>query len=153
MQENSNLVIPPWLEIRPSPIEGVGVFAQERIPAKARIVKYTGVEMSYKEFKERYGNDWRFTYRRMPWQTQIVSKENKNIINYINDGIHNQKTPVCNVFLKGGWLYSHYEIKPGEELLLDYGKKYWEGHPTSSASASASSSPPSSSDSQLAPSQ
>lgn len=129
MQENSNLHIPLSLEMLPSPIEGTGVFAKERIPAKARIVKYTGTEMSYKEFKERYGNDWRFTYRRMPWQTQIVSKENKNIINYINDGIHNQTNPICNVFLKSGWLFSSCEINAGEELLLDYGKKYWEGHP------------------------
>jgi hypothetical protein len=154
MQENPNLVIPSYCEIRPSPIEGVGVFAKELIPAGTRIIQYTGVEMSYKEFKERYGTDWRFTYRRMPWLPQIVSKENKNIINYINDGIYGQEKKVCNVFLKEGWLFSNCDINAGEELLLDYGKKYWANHLFStSSSASASSSPPSASASQLAPSQ
>lgn len=128
MQENPNLVIPPWLEIRHSPIHGLGVFAQEPIPAGARIIQYTGVEMSYKEFKERYGNDWRFTYRRMPWLPQIVSKENKNLINYINDGVWGQKKGVFNVYLKGGWLFSNCDINAGEELLLDYGKRYWFNH-------------------------
>lgn len=128
MEANSNLYIPPWLEIRPSPIHGVGVFAQERIPAGARIVQYTGVEMTYQEFKQKYGDDWRFTYRRLPWQMQIVSKENKNVINYINDGIWNQKNPKCNVYLKGGWLFSNSEINANDELLLDYGKKYWFTH-------------------------
>lgn len=154
MQENPNLVIPSYCEILPSPIEGVGVFAKELIPAGTRIIKYTGVEMSYKEFKERYGTDWRFTYRRMPWLTQIVSKENKNLINYINDGVWGQAKGVQNVFLKEGWLWAACDINAGEELLLAYGKKYWMNHlfPTSSE---YSSSPPSASASasQLAPSQ
>ena len=128
MEANPNLVIPPCLEIRSSPIHGVGVFAKENIPANTSIVQYTGVEMTYQEFKQKYGDDWRFTYRRLPWQPQIVSKENKNIINYINDGIWNQKNPLCNVFLKRGWLFSNCDIYAGDELLLDYGKKYWAHH-------------------------
>jgi hypothetical protein len=90
MQDDSNHTIPDCCEIRPSPIEGVGVFTTRLIKAKEKIVYYTGIEMSYQEFKERYGNDWRFTYRRMPWQNQLVSKDAKNLVNYVNDGMHGQ---------------------------------------------------------------
>lgn len=127
MQDDSNLTIPDCCEIRPSPIEGVGVFAKRLIKANEKIVYYTGIEMSYQEFKERYGNDWRFTYRRMPWQNQLVSKDAKNLINYVNDGVHGQAEPHSNVFLKARWLIAREDIPEGTELTLDYGKKYWAG--------------------------
>lgn len=137
MENNPNLIIPDCCEIRPSPIHGVGVFAKTLIPANTAIIQYTGTEMSYQEFKQRYGNDWRYTYRRMPWLPVIVSKDNRNLINYINDGIWGQAKGVCNVYLKKGWLYSYENIEAGQELLLDYGKRYWMHHffPEEAASA------------------
>jgi len=128
MTDNSNLTIPDCCEIRSSPIEGMGVFATKPIRKGQKISYYTGVEIPYNEFKERYGNDWRFTYRRMPWQKQLVSKDAKNLINYLNDGVHGQKVPVCNCFIRRRWLTANCDIAVGEELLLNYGYRYWLYH-------------------------
>lgn len=115
----------PDLEVRPSPIHGVGVFAVDCIPANSKIAYYTGVEMTWAEIKERYGNNYTCIYRRMPWQTQIVSKEAKNVINFVNDGVHDNPTPFKNCILKNRWLISLFDIQKGEELLLEYPRNYW----------------------------
>ena len=119
------MYIPDCLEIKDSPIHGKGVFATKDIKANTKLVEFTGKEMTYQEIKERYGNDWRFIYRRMPWQTQIVAKDDKNLICFVNDGIHLQKFPKKNCILKNRFLISIENINAGDELLLDYGKKYW----------------------------
>ena len=55
----------------------------------------------------------------------IVAKENRNLITYINDGVHNQKNPKINVILKNKWLYAIEDIEIDQELLLKYGQGYW----------------------------
>jgi hypothetical protein len=113
------------VSITPSPIDGMGVFADEPIKRGTKISYYTGVEMSYAEVKRRYADDWRFVYRTRPWMDQIVSKDCKNLINYVNDGVHGQAVPKSNCILKSRWLIAKGDIEPGEELTLDYGKQYW----------------------------
>jgi SET domain-containing protein len=113
------------VSIKQSPIDGLGVFADERIPRGAKISYYTGVEMSYSEVKRRYGDDWRFIYRTIPWLDQVVSKDCKNLIDYVNDGVHGQTVPSSNCYLKSRWLIASRDIEPGEELLLNYGALYW----------------------------
>ena len=116
---------------RESNIHGVGVFATEFIPKGTKIVEFTGTKMSQKDFKERYGNDLRYTYHcNFPWIPVIVSKECRNIITWINDGKHNQENVNVNVYLKKYWLYAAEDILPDTELLLDYGKRYWLHHAT-----------------------
>ena len=117
------------LEIRPSPIEGNGVFTTEKILKGTKIVEFTGVEMSYKDFREKYKEDYRYTYiTRFPWITVIVAKDNRNIITYINDGVYKQKNPKVNVELKKKWLYAVEDIEADEELLLRYCTRYWTHH-------------------------
>jgi hypothetical protein len=81
--------------------------------------------MSYKDVQEKYGDDWRFVYRTMPWLPQIVSKDCKNLINYVNDGVYHQAVPSSNCILKSRWVIAKREIAAGEELTLDYGFQYW----------------------------
>ena len=45
------------LEVRSSPIEGLGVFTTEKILKGTKLVEYTGIEMSYKDFIQKYGKD------------------------------------------------------------------------------------------------
>lgn len=111
--------------IKKSEVDGLGLFAVEPIVKGTKIAYFTGVEMTYKEIKERYGNDWRCIYKRMPWQTQIVSKDCKNLINFVNDGVHNQKIPKFNCILKRRWLVAIEDIPAGQELLLKYPESYW----------------------------
>lgn len=87
--------------------------------------------MSYKELKSRYsgpsGIDWRYVYKRRPWQQQIVNKQwsQRNISNFTNDGVHGQVCPRTNVAHKLKWLVASDNIDAGEELLLSYGRGYW----------------------------
>ena len=120
----------PFVEIRKSPIHGLSVFARVPIPAETKIAYYTGVAIMWSEIKARYGDDYRFIYRTMPWLPQIVSKECKNIINYINDGAYGQKRSKVNCFLKSRWLIANRDIKKGEELLLEYPKNYFRHTPS-----------------------
>lgn len=116
------------LVIAPSDIEGLGVYSLTDIKKGKKICPFVGEEMSYKEFMERYGKEkdlYRGVYRRMPWQKWIVCKDKRNIVSYINDGVYNQEEPYKNCVLKLGYLIACENIPQGQELLLDYGKKYW----------------------------
>jgi hypothetical protein len=121
------------LEAAHSPIHGWGIFALDHIPRGAKIAEWAdGVEMTYKDVKRLFtlpdGTiDWRYIYQRRPWQLQIVNKalKHRNISNYTNDGVHGQARPWSNVQHKQRWLVATEDIAPGEELLLNYGDKYW----------------------------
>jgi SET domain-containing protein len=113
------------LEIRPSPIHGQGLFALCKIRKGTMICPFVGVEMTYKEIKEKYGDDFRFIYRRMNWQKWIVCKDERNVISWCNDGVYNQKIQSFNCILQKASLFAIKDIDVGEELLLDYGEKYW----------------------------
>jgi SET domain-containing protein len=64
-------------EIRPSNIEGVGLFSLTSIPKSVKIADYIGEEMTLKEFKERYGkyrDNCLNTYRMKRQKKIIVAK-------------------------------------------------------------------------------
>lgn len=113
------------IEIAPSPIHGLGVFATINFPANIKLCDYIGVEMNWKEFTEKYGpyklNSLN-TYPMRRIHRIIVAKEEpyktSNIVNYINEGEQN-------VILKKKALWTLREIKAGEELLLNYPKDYY----------------------------
>jgi SET domain-containing protein len=121
------------LVVAHSPIDGVGVFSLGTIQEGARIAEWVdGIELPYAEMKRLYSLpsgkiDWRYTYRRMPWNTQICNKAwaHRNISNFVNDGVHGQQEPNVNVYHQARWLRAARDIAPGEELLLDYGTAYW----------------------------
>ena len=113
------------VQISPSPIEGLGVFAKVNIPKGTLISYFTGIEMSHKEFKEKYGKDKRYVYQRPPWLPLIVAKDNRNLITFINCANYGNAPKLANCFLKSRWLISQQDIKKNEELLLDYPKGYF----------------------------
>ena len=121
---HSSISIPPGLEIRPSPVDGLGVFATRDIPKSHCLGEFVGEEMGHKEFKNKYGNDIRYCYfQRRTWKYR-VAKEKRNFITYMNDGNHGQSENKVNVILKRFKAYTLRDIKAGEELFLDYGKYY-----------------------------
>lgn len=138
-------------------VHGQGLFTSSRngIPKGSKIVKWEwGTDMTYDEFKSQYRVypsahdrkvvlDWRYVYRRRPFQLQTVNKEwnERNAINFCNDGVHCEHhsvgDPLCdcpgsNVHLAAGWLVASKDIDEFEELLLSYGPDYWllENHST-----------------------
>jgi SET domain-containing protein len=111
-------------EIKPSPIEGLGVFATSMINKNEVIAEYYGLEMSWREFRQLYGlykNNSLNTYpQRRIWKIIVAKDEpykSQNMVNYINEGIPN-------VYLKNKLLYALKDIQQGEELLLIYPKDY-----------------------------
>ena len=111
-------------EIKPSNIEGLGVFAIQDIKKGTKICDYYGVEMSWTDFKTKYGeykNNSLNTYPMRRICKILVAKEepykSQNIVNYINEGYKN-----CILKLRA--LYAFKDIKKGEELLLEYPKDY-----------------------------
>jgi hypothetical protein len=116
--------VPDGLEIRESPIHGLGLFATRPIRKGERLGEYTGTEMLYRDFKLQYGDDVEHTYIRKilykPWVIRVAKGENRNYMTYINDGEYGQTVPKVNVHLKSWFLYASSDIEPGEELLLEY---------------------------------
>lgn len=113
------------LLIKKSNIQGLGVFANEPIKKNKHIADYYGFEMSWKEFREKYGdykNNCLNTYpMRRIWKIIVAKEEpykSNNIVNFINEG----NDP--NVILKKRGLYALKDINEGEELLLKYPKNY-----------------------------
>ena len=113
------MYIPDNLEIKDSPIHGLGIFVTKEIKKNQYLGEYIGVLMTSKEFKEKYDKDTRYTYRLGRLHQYIVSKDNRNWINFINE---NRLEP--NVCCKKRGCVALKDISVGTELMLDYGKNY-----------------------------
>jgi hypothetical protein len=111
-------------QIRPSNIEGEGVFATQIIKKGNKIADYYGLEMSWQEFKNKYGeyklNSLNTYPMRRIWRIIVAKEEpykSQNIVNFINEG-------EPNVILKKKALYALRNIEVDEEMLLKYPNDY-----------------------------
>lgn len=105
-------------EVRSSSIQGVGLFATQDIKPGVRLADFKGVEMTLREFKEKYGSDTRYCYSMRRLNKIIDGKSEDNPSRYCNES----DSP--NVCLKRRGLYTCSSVKAGEELLLAYPKIY-----------------------------
>ena len=113
--------VPVGLELKPSPIHGLGIFATRPILYGEFLGDFVGEAMTKAEFKARYGNDIRYTYwteQNFPNVRVYCAKEKRNFITYINESTE------PNVFLKKRKLYTMRDIALGDELFLRYNNKY-----------------------------
>ena len=123
---------------------GLGLYTTAAIQKGQKICQYNGEEISYKEMKNRYGK-WTapYVYRRMPWQTQIDGAGERCCAAYANDGVwkynrkedrfEKAKISKCNASFPIGckrWMIAQRDIASGEEILIDYGKQYWDNYLT-----------------------
>ena len=106
------------LEARPSSIHRYGVFAAERIPAKRRVIEYTGERISEEQ-------GWRRRFRK---HVYLFSLHDGGVIDgavggsgaeFIN---HSCEPNLIAREESGGhiWYSSLRPIQPGEELTVDY---------------------------------
>jgi len=112
-------------EIKQSPVHGLGVFASQDIKKGSKICDYYGEEMSWKEFREKYGDYKQNSLNTYPmkriWRIIVAKDEpykTENVVNYINETLE------ANVVLKKKALYAKTEIKQGQEFFLNYPSKY-----------------------------
>jgi SET domain-containing protein len=113
------------MEVRPSLINGVGLFTTKDIKKGEKLFDYIGEEMSLKEFREKFGeykSNSLNTYRMKRINRIIVAKNepflSSNLVNFINESLN----PNC--VLKKRALYSLKNISKGDELTLLYPKDY-----------------------------
>ncbi len=105
------------LKLRQSNIHRWGVFAKERIPAKRKVIEYTGERISRKETKRRAEAPFNYLFTLDKYWTLdgAVGGSGAEFINHSCD-------PNCfSQIVKGHILYlSKREIRKGEELTVDY---------------------------------
>src|SRR3954470_22733666 len=105
------------LEVRPSKIHRWGVYALEAIPARRRVIEYTGEKIDSDEHERRSGK--RFLY--------IFALDDKRMIDPVVGGsgaeyINHSCDGNLQSFSYNGHIYlsSRRHIQPGEELTYDY---------------------------------
>ena len=105
------------MEVRPSLIHRWGVFAQERIPARRKVIEYTGERISRRETKRR--SERRHVYLfELDAYWALDGATGGSGAELIN---HCCEPNLGSMILKGHILYmSRRVIEPGEELTVDY---------------------------------
>lgn len=105
------------MEIRPSRIHRYGVYALENIPARRKVIEYTGEKISRRETKRRGQGPFTYLFTLDAYWTidGAVGGSGAEIIN------HSCDPNLRAVILKGHILYmSKRPIRAGEELTVDY---------------------------------
>ena len=117
-----------YLEVRPSTIEGNGVFAQQTIPKETRIIEYTGERITPAVAQRRYGREERcvddvsaephFYLFSVDSRTNIDGSVDGNEARFINHSCE----PNCEAIVEKKRVYIEAlrTIHAGEELTYDY---------------------------------
>ena len=113
----------PLFEIRSSPINGRGAFALQRIPAKKRLIEYTGERVSHEVADARYDEE----EARGNTHTVLFAIDEKTVIDagvggndarFFNHSCDTNCT--SRIVRRRVYLETLREIMPGEELTYDY---------------------------------
>lgn len=101
---------------------GLGLFALENIPARKRIIEYTGPLIANEEVEKRRGRY--FFGVNSKWS--IDGSPRSNTARYINHSC----APNAEAIVSGRrvWIWSKKRIKAGEEITYDYGQEYFEDY-------------------------
>ena len=110
--------LPSGLELKSSPIHGLGIFATRPFQINEKIGEYTGDRYTLRSFKEKYGKDIQYCYVARRANYVICAKEKRNWLTYCNEC----KSP--NLILKSRSAFTTRPIAIGEELFLQYTKDY-----------------------------
>lgn len=122
--------LPPYLELRPSPGKGLGVFARQAIPSGMFLGHYVGVRVSnetdgdYVLSAEGYDQDGRYVSE---FSIDAADKSRSNWTRYLNS-VNADEVKNCDWYIDIGRTIGIKTIRPisaGEELLLDYGNEFF----------------------------
>ena len=112
----------PLIEVRPSALHGLGVFAVRRIPRRARVIEYLGERVSHLEADRRYehrapGDNHTFLFI-VDARTVIDAGVDGNAARFVNHACE----PNCESVIEQGRVFidAIRTIEPGEELTYDY---------------------------------
>lgn len=112
----------PLIEVRESPIAGLGVFATRRIRRGTRIIEYVGERISDEEAARRYDDDAMEQHH-----TFLFAVDDDTVIDGAVDGndaryFNHACAPNCEAINDEGRIFIEAiaDIEPGAELLYDY---------------------------------
>jgi uncharacterized protein len=113
------------------PGAGKGLFTMKYIPKGSRIVEYKGKVSSWKEVDHKKGSNG-YIYYISRNHVIDASKNTRALARYANDGRGLYRIP--GVVNNAGYveddnkvyIESIRDIAPGEEILVSYGKEYWD---------------------------
>ncbi len=112
----------PLIEVRASPLHGLGVFAARRIPRGTRVIEYLGERVSHAEADRRYdhkdaGDSHTFLFI-VDERTVIDAGVDGNEARFVNHSCE----PNCESVIENQRVYidAIRTIEPGEELTYDY---------------------------------
>lgn len=105
------------VEIRHSPIQGWGVFALEDIPARRRVIEYTGEKINDDEVTRRSGKKRRYIFwLNDRWAVDgAFGGSGAEVANHSCDGNMNSYVVDGHIYLS-----TNRPVKRGEELTYDY---------------------------------
>lgn len=121
------------VEIKSStlPNAGKGLFAKEFIPKETRIVEYKGKITTWKEVDDKDGNNG-YIYFVKSNHVIDASSHPSALARYANDarGLQRVKGLKNNAeYIEDGlrvFIEAKRDIPAGEEILVEYGKEYWD---------------------------
>ena len=100
---------------------GLGLFATRRIPKGKKIVEYIGPRVP-NEIVDQSNGKYFFGVTKK-WSIDGSGRD--NVARYVNHSC----APNAEAIISKNrvWIYSRKTIKPGEEIVYDYGKEYFDG--------------------------
>ena len=111
-----------WIEVKASPIQGLGGFASRRIPAGTRLIEYAGERLTPKQADERYPDDESTRHHTFLFAIDddivVDAAVNGNDARFINHSCD----PNCDAVIEDGriWIETISNVEVGEELAYDY---------------------------------
>jgi SET domain-containing protein len=103
-------------------VTGLGLFTQEHIRAKKRIIEYLGTVITNEEAQKKGG---KYLFE-LDDQYSLDGSVRTNLARYINHACE----PNSEAYIYGHriWIYSIVAIAAGEAITLDYGESYFAEH-------------------------
>jgi SET domain-containing protein len=101
---------------------GLGLFATTIIPARRRIIEYTGPLITNEEVEKSRGK----YFFGLDEKYSVNGSPRDNLARYINHSCR----PNAEAIISGRriWIWSRRVIRPGEEITYNYGKEYFNDH-------------------------
>lgn len=105
---------------------GLGVFANEAIPARTLIAEYAGLVAPASSSPDAYALDYALSLANEP--ISLSAKHYGNVARFVNHDSHRNNADLDRCTFDGlvrVVVVSNRPIQPGEQILVDYGTAYW----------------------------
>lgn len=113
------------LTVQESPIDGLGVFAAEPIPARRKIGEMRGEIVPVREARRRIEGRRRIHVVEVTDKTAIDATKSRCALRHVNHSC--SPNAVLRIRQGRAEFYAIRDIDPGEEICADYGESHHEG--------------------------